>query len=68
MISMYMYCYLFDPLNIGTSKWAVAPLAFICIFFFFKYLYSKSKEAKGYALLTTILLFILMYICINIIS
>ena len=35
------YCYVMDPFNIGTSKWNLAPLIFICAFFLLKYLYTK---------------------------
>jgi hypothetical protein len=62
MITIYLYCYILDPSNIGSNKWSIGPLAFICLFFLFKYLYKKSKEAGGYALLTTILLFIILYL------
>ena len=36
---VYAYCYVMDPFNIGTSKWNLAPLIFICAFFFKVFVY-----------------------------
>lgn len=59
---VYAYCYVMDPLNIGTSKWNLAPLIFICAFFLLKYLYTKfdCKRTGNYAFLTTTLIFIVV--------